>query len=64
MEPQPDPGCIEVPQLPDRKCLDGVEDICRVGLVGIYEFPDFTKFRRIWLMSCVELNQLISVKLR
>ena len=33
MEPQPDPGCIEVPQLPDKKCLDGVEDICRVGLV-------------------------------
>ena len=43
MEPQPDPGCIEVPQLPDQKCLDGVEDICRVGLVrnlrisGFYE---------------------------
>ena len=37
MEPQPDPGCIEVPQLPDKKCLDGVEDICRVGLVRNFE---------------------------
>ena len=37
MEPQPDPGCIEVPQLPDKKCLDGVEDICRVGLVWNFE---------------------------
>ena len=41
MEPQPDPGCIEVPQLPDRKCLDGVEDICRVGLVRNLQISGF-----------------------
>ena len=43
MEPQPDPGCIEVPQLPDQKCLDGVEDICRVGLVRNLPINGFYK---------------------
>ena len=30
-EPQPDPGCLDVPQPPDQGCLDRVEEICEVG---------------------------------
>ena len=32
-EPQPIPGCLDVPQPPDQECLDRVEEICQVGLI-------------------------------
>jgi len=28
-EPQPDPGCQDVPQPPDQECLDRIEEICQ-----------------------------------